>query len=207
MIKLVIIDDDSLVCQALKTILESSGKVEVAAIGHDGSQALELFETHKPDILLMDIRMANVTGIQAGRGLLEKHPDAKLLYLTTFADNEYIVDALKIGAKGYLLKQDFESILPAIEAVSIGQRVFGDEIISKLPEMMSPASKPDFSSFGLTEKEIEILIKVADGLSNKEIASETFLGEGTIRNYISIILEKLHLRDRTQLAIFYYKNI
>ena len=72
---------------------------------------------------------------------------------------------------------------------------------------MSPASKPDFSSFGLTEKEIEILIKVADGLSNKEIASETFLGEGTIRNYISIILEKLHLRDRTQLAIFYYKNI
>ena len=102
MIKLVIIDDDSLVCQALKTILESSGKVEVAAIGHDGSQALELFETHKPDILLMDIRMANVTGIQAGRGLLEKHPDAKLLYLTTFADNEYIVDALKIGAKGYL---------------------------------------------------------------------------------------------------------
>lgn len=207
MIKLVIIDDDSLVCQALKTILESSNKVEVAAIGHDGSEALELFETHKPDILLMDIRMANVTGIQAGRSLLEKYPNAKLLYLTTFADNEYIVDALKIGAKGYLLKQDFESILPAIEAVSIGQRVFGDEIISKLPEMMSPSSKPDFSSFGLNEKEIEILMKVADGLSNKEIASETFLGEGTIRNYISIILEKLHLRDRTQLAIFYYKNL
>lgn len=203
---LLIIDDDKLVCQALKTILESDPQIQVLAIGHDGTDAVVLYEKHKPDILLMDIRMKNMTGIDAGREILSKNPLAKILFLTTFADNEYIIDALKIGAKGYLLKQDFESILPAIHAVSIGQRVFGDEIISKLPNMMVEEACPDFGRFGLTEKEIDIITLVADGLSNKEIAGTRFLSEGTVRNYISVILEKLALRDRTQLAIFYYKN-
>ncbi len=204
--KILLVDDDRLVCQALKTILEAEEDIEVPAIGNDGSDALPLYDTHKPDILLMDIRMANMTGIDAGRQIISKYSDAKILYLTTFADNEYIVDALKLGAKGYLLKQNFESIVPAIHAVYMGQRVFGDEIISKIPGMMTDASTSSFEEFGLTDKEIEMITLIADGLSNKEIASSSFLSEGTVRNYISTILEKLDLRDRTQLAIFYYKN-
>ena len=127
------------------------------------------------------------------------------MYLTTFADNEYIVKALRIGAKGYLLKQNFESIIPAIKAVSSGQNVFGDEIVSKLPNM-SWSSKPSLSGYNLTDRELDIISNVAEGLSNKEIANLLFLSEGTVRNYISTILEKLNLRDRTQLAIFYYKH-
>ncbi len=204
--KILLVDDDRLVCQALKTILESEDGIEIPAIGNDGSDAIILYEKHLPDILLMDIRMANMTGIDAGRQIIEKYPTAKILYLTTFADNEYIVDALKLGAKGYLLKQNFESIVPAIHAVFMGQRVFGDEIISKIPGMMTETSAGSFDEFGLTEKEIEMITLIADGLSNKEIANSSFLSEGTVRNYISTILEKLNLRDRTQLAIFYYKN-
>lgn len=203
---ILIVDDDKLVCQALKTILEAQEDIRVVDIGNDGTEAIDLYFKHKPDILLMDIRMVAMTGIEAGRQIIAKDPLAKILYLTTFEDNEYIVDALKLGAKGYLLKQNFESIVPAIHAVYIGQRVFGDEIVNKIPNMMMNASTASFEQYDLTEKEIEIITLIAEGLSNKEIAGNSFLSEGTVRNYISTILEKLQLRDRTQLAIFYYKN-
>ncbi len=202
---IIIIDDDKLVCSALKTILEHDIDFNVSHLGHSGEEAIELYENHKPDLLLMDIRMAGMTGIDAGEIILQKYPNAKILYLTTFADNEYIIKALKIGAKGYLLKQNFESIVPAIKAVISGQSVFGDEIVSKLPGM-SWNAEATLEGFDLTEREIIIITKVADGLSNKEISSFLFLSEGTVRNYISTILEKLDLRDRTQLAIFYYKH-
>ena len=204
--KILLVDDDKIVCQALKTILEAEEDIEIPAVGNDGTHAIDLYFRYQPDILLMDIRMVVMTGIEAGQQIIAKDPNAKILYLTTFADNEYIVDALKLGAKGYLLKQDFESIIPAIRAVSIGQRVFGDEIISKIPGMMVDSDRSSFEQYGLTDKEIEMITLIADGLSNKEIASNSFLSEGTVRNYISTILEKLDLRDRTQLAIFYYKN-
>ncbi len=203
---IVIVDDDKLVCQALKTILEADSEITVDALGHDGSEAVELYEQYSPDVLLTDIRMQNVTGIEAGKTILSSHPDAKILYLTTFSDNEYIIEALKIGAKGYILKQDFESIVPSIKAVMGGQSVFGNDIVSKLPTINSPQKK-DISVYNLTERDLEIINQVADGLSNKEIAESLFLSEGTVRNYISVILEKLSLRDRTQLAIFYYKNL
>lgn len=203
---IVIVDDDKLVCQALKTILEADADITVDALGHDGSEAVELYEQYKPDVLLTDIRMEKVTGIDAGKTILASHPDARILYLTTFSDNEYIIEALKIGAKGYILKQDFESIVPSIKAVMSGQSVFGSDIVSKLPTIHSPQKK-DISSYNLTDRDLEIINQVADGLSNKEIAESLFLSEGTVRNYISVILEKLSLRDRTQLAIFYYKNL
>lgn len=205
MINVLIIDDDKLVCQALKTILEASGQVCVLGIGYSGEDAIEMYSTLSPDLLLMDIRMSGITGIEAGTSILSSNPDARVLYLTTFADNEYIVNALKIGAKGYLLKQNFESIVPAIVAVMNGQHVFGEEIVSKLPTL-TVSNSVDLGKFDLTDREIEIITNVADGLSNKEIADILFLSEGTVRNYISTILEKLNLRDRTQLAIFYYKN-
>ena len=152
--------------------------------------------------------MDGMSGLEAGESILTQHPEARLLFLTTFSDDEYIIKALHIGAKGYLLKQDFKSILPALKAVMEGQTVFGDKITEKLPDLIQSHTSPDsFTSYGLTPKEYALIQLVADGLNNKEIAHELFLSEGTVRNYLSVILEKLSLRDRTQLAIFYYKHL
>lgn len=136
--------------------------------------------------------------------LLEKRLSA-LLFLTTFADDEYIIKALKLGTKGYILKQNFESIIASLKTVYARQSVFGQDIITKIPALIQN-EKTDFGHLGLTEKECDLMILVADGMSNKEIAAKLYLSEGTVRNQISILLEKLDLRDRTQLAIFYYKN-
>ena len=201
-----VIDDDKLICASLKTILESDKDITVIATGNDGFHAISLYEKLKPDILLMDIRMDNMSGLEAGEVILKSDKNAKILYLTTFADDEYIVKALKIGAHGYILKQDFEIIVPSLKAVYLGQFVFGQDIVSKLPSFLKMAKQSSFADFDINEKELEIVTLVAEGLNNKEIASKLYLSEGTVRNYLSIILEKLELRDRTQLAIFYYKN-
>lgn len=201
-----VVDDDKLVAISLKTILEASGRIAVVAMGNSGKEAVSLFDEHTPDILLMDIRMQDMTGLEAGEEILKKHPDAKILYLTTFSDDEYIRRALSIGAKGYILKQDFEGIVPALDAVFGGQSVFGGEIVEKLPVLTHTKNEFDYSKYQINDKEQEIIKLVADGLSNKEIAEKLFLSEGTVRNYLSSVLEKLELRDRTQLAVFYYKN-
>ncbi|MFG6328998.1 MAG: response regulator transcription factor [Lachnospiraceae bacterium] len=201
-----IVDDDKFVTSALKAILEASGNVTVPATGTDGSEAIKLYEEYKPDILLTDIQMNGLSGLGATEKILEKYPDAKILLLTTFLDDEYIIQALKLGAKGYLLKQNYESILPALEAVYSGQNVFGTEIISKIPGLLNTASRFDYSSYDINERELKVIELTADGLSNKEIAAKLFLSEGTVRNYLSTILEKLELHNRTQLAIFYYKH-
>ncbi len=203
---IVVVDDDNLVAISLKTILEASGEVTVMDIGNSGEQAIELYEKHNPDILLMDIRMGGMTGIEAGEKILKKHSDAKILYLTTFSDDEYIVKALSIGTKGYILKQNFECIVPALHTVMEGQTVFGDDVITRLPLLMQKQSGINYKKYGINDKEKEIIKLIAEGLSNKEIAMELFLSEGTVRNYLSSILEKLELRDRTQLAIFYYNH-
>lgn len=204
--RIIIVDDDYLVAVSLQTILEADSEITVIGIGHNGKEAISLYEKHKPDILLMDIRMDNMTGLEAGEEILKLDPSAKILFLTTFSDDEYIVKALHLGAKGYLLKQDFQSIAPALKAVFGGQSVFGGQIIGKIPVLLQGKTEFDYSQYQINEKEKGIIELVAEGLSNKEIADQLFLGEGTVRNYISVILEKLNLRDRTQLAVFYYKN-
>lgn len=204
---IVVVDDDKLVALSLKTILESTGHISVMAMGSSGSEAIALYKDYKPDVMLMDIRMDGMTGLEAGEKIITENPEAKILYLTTFSDDEYIVKALTIGAKGYILKQDFEGIAPALEAVTNGQSVFGEKVISKLPVIMNSKPEFDYTKYDIGEKEQEIIKLVSEGLSNKEISSELFLSEGTVRNYISGILEKLELRDRTQLAVFYYTNI
>lgn len=204
--KIIIIDDDCLVAGALKTILEASGKVQVLATGGSGQEACRLYEEHKPDVLLMDIRMKEMDGLEASRHILNKFPDANILLLTTFADDEYIVKALRLGAKGYLLKQDYASILPALLAVYSGQTVFGTEIVSRLPELLMGKQGFDYGSYDINDRELEIIQLIANGYSNREIAAELFLSEGTVRNYLSSILEKLQLRDRTQVAVFYYQH-
>ena len=204
--RVLIVDDDKLVCVSLKVILESDKDIEVVDLGYNGKMAIELYETLKPDILLMDIRMDTMTGLQGAEIILKNHKDAKILFLTTFLDDEYIIKALKIGSKGYLLKQNFESIIPCLKAVQMGQTVFGDEITTKIPTLITENNGLKFSTFHINEKELDIIVQVANGLNNKEISEKLYLSEGTIRNYISAILEKLNLRDRTQLAVFYYKN-
>lgn len=206
--KIIIIDDDILVSTSLKTIVESSGEIEVLSLGNSGEEAIRLYQNYSPEILLMDIRMGSMSGLDAAGEILKKCPTAKILFLTTFADDEYIITALKIGAKGYILKQHFESIIPALKAVSQGHSVFGDEIVQKLPTIFNTSQdKKSAAEFDLIDKDVEIITLVSKGLSNKEISSQLYLSEGTVRNYISIILEKLSLRDRTQLAIFYFNNL
>lgn len=204
--KVIVIDDDQLVCMSLKIILEAEQSIEVIAVGKDGSDALPLYRQFQPDVLLMDIRMQNINGIEALSPLLAEFPEAKVLFLTTFLDDEYIVKAIELGAKGYIIKQNFEHIIPALKAVHSGQNVYGNEIVQKIPELMKTPNQFDYSVYDISEKELEIITLVADGLSNKEIADRLYLSEGTVRNYLSTILEKLNLRDRTQLAIFFYQH-
>lgn len=206
MIDIVIADDDQLVSLSLKTILEASGEIHILAIGANGKEAVTLYQECRPKVLLMDIRMDTMSGLDAAEIILKEDADAKILFLTTFLDDEYIVRALHLGAKGYILKQNFESLLPAIKAVAEGQSVFGNEIVTRLPDFLSTARCYDYQANGISGKELEIIELVADGLSNREIAGELCLSEGTVRNYLSIILEKLELRDRTQLAVFYYRH-
>ncbi len=205
--KVLIIDDDQLVSISLKTILEASGQVTIAGIGDSGAAAVELYESLQPDILLMDIRMEGMSGLDAGAQILCTHPEAKILFLTTFSDDEYIVKALRMGAKGYILKQNFNSIVPALLAIEGGQNVFGDEVTGKLPTLITKSSETAiFERYEISEKEQTIISLVAEGLNNREIAEKLFLSEGTVRNYLSHILEKLGLRERTQLAVFYYRG-
>lgn len=204
--RVLIIDDDRLVVLSLKTILEADGDIDVTDMGYSGEDALRLYREAKPDILLMDIRMNEMSGLDAAEAILAFDGNAKILFLTTFSDDEYIIKALNMGAKGYLLKQDFEGIVPALKAVFGGQSVFGGEIVHKIPVLLQSKEEFDYQRYHITQKEQTIIELVAEGLSNREIAEKLFLGEGTIRNYISAVLEKLGLRDRTQLAVFYYKK-
>lgn len=210
----VIIDDDQLVALSLQTILEACDDIQVSATGGSGADAIRLYEEYQPDVLLMDIRMENINGLEASETIMASHPDARILLLTTFSDDEYIIKALSIGAKGYILKQNFESIAPAVKAVYNGQTVFGDEIVGKLPDLIghmdttsSDVQPSPFAGmeYELSSKEMNIIRLVADGLNNKEIASSLYLSEGTVRNYISSILDKLQLRDRTQLQLLLQK--
>lgn len=201
--KLILIDDDLLVVSALKMILEGQG-FEIAATADDGNRALGLYEEHIPNVLLMDIRMKDKDGLEAAGEILKAHPEARILLLTTFSDDEYIIKALRLGAAGYLLKQDYQNIVPAIRAAALGQSVFGTEIVSRLPQLISrPADGFDAGRYGISERELDVIRLISEGLSNREIAERLFLSEGTVRNYLSAILDKLGLRDRTQLAVFY----
>lgn len=200
MMKIIIVDDDHLVVNSLKIIVEAKG-IEVLAVGYDGSEAVRLYDHYRPDLILMDIRMETLNGIDATREILKIDPSAKVLLITTFQDDDYIAAALSLGCRGYILKQNIKGIIPAIDAVFSDNLVFDSQIVSR----MNKQAQVDIS-LGLSPRELDVLLLVADGLNNKEIADTLFLSEGTVRNYISVILDKFDLRDRTQLAIHYYKT-
>ncbi len=196
---IIIIDDDHLVVNSLKTIVKASG-INVLGVGYSGKDAIELFRKFNPDIVLMDIRMGGMSGIEATSEILKIDKHAKILLITTFQDDEYIREALSLGCKGYILKQNIDSIIPSINAVYSGNMVFDSKIVSSIQKYREQDIEGE-----LSDRELDILTLLADGLNNKEIASSLYLSEGTVRNYISSMLDKLDLRDRTQLAIYYYK--
>lgn len=197
----IIIDDDPLVVESLKTIVEAND-INVLDIGYDGKDAIELYKKLNPDIVLMDIRMKKISGIEATRDILEYDTNAKILLITTFQDTEYINAALKLGCRGYILKENIKGIIPAIKAIYSGNMVFDSKIVTSIA---SVEDRPNIN-IELSDREKDILYEIAEGLNNKEISEKLFLSEGTVRNYVSNLLEKLNLRDRTQLAIYYYKN-
>ena len=206
MIRVIVVDDDPFVCASLETILNAQDDLEVVAKGTSGPEAVSLYEAHLPDVVLMDIQMVGGDGLSAAEQIIAAHADARVLFLTTFADDDYIVRALHLGAKGYLIKQNVTDIAPAVRAVAAGQNVLGDEVvghISRTPE--TRVSTDGFAKLGLTEREIEVVELVAQGLDNHEIAAELFMGEGTVRNHISAILQKLQLKNRKQIAVMYYR--
>lgn len=208
--RILLVDDDELITMSLEMIISAEVEFEIIGKGCSGREAVTLFDELTPDLLLMDIRMNDMNGLEAAEEILSKHKDATILFLTTFSDDEYIVKALKLGVKGYLLKQDYKSLPAALHAAINGQSVFGGAVIDKLPTLMSQNNTEDdgfdYRKYDISEKEYEVIQLVAEGFSNKEISQKLFLSEGTVRNYLSTILEKLNLRDRTQLAIFYLKH-
>ena len=196
--KILMVDDDLLVLNALSTILGKSG-FEIVLATTDSKKAVETYKESEIDVVILDIRMKEVNGVDVAIEILNFDKDAKIMLLTTFNDRDDIIRALNKGVLGVILKDNVASLIPAIESVSLGNKILDNELNLK---NLFNTTKKDFNL--LTQKEVEILEQIAKGLSNKEISEKLFLSEGTVRNYISGILEKLELRDRTQLAIYYY---
>ncbi len=226
MIRVLIVDDDPFIRESMKMILELDPELSVVGACGDGHEAHRFFtDGQTADVVLMDIRMPNCSGVEGTLNIKRTSPDTRVLILTTFDDDEYIVEALRNGASGYLLKNiPPDRIVQGIKTVHQGNWLIHPDIARKLTGWIHPQSSAQaeaaaeqatqsrkdpfarFESYGLTPTEKQVVEKIAEGLSNKEIAQEMFLSEGTIKNYISEILSKLGLRDRTQIAILYWKH-
>ncbi len=205
MIKVVIADDVRILRTGLKAVLSQDNEIEVVGEAANGREAYELSVRFKPDVVLMDMRMPDFDGGYGTSQIKEKLKGIKVLVLTTFDDKETVEKAVSSGADGYILKEmDNSQIINSIKAVAGGINVFCDNIFQSIKKETFIQQNP--KNFNLTERETEFLCLICDGLDNKEIASRLFLAEGTVRNGISRLLEKLKLKDRTQLAVFAIKN-
>lgn len=205
--KVLVVDDDTLIRESLSVLLSLDDNIEVVDTASNGQEAYDLCCSLAPEIVLMDVRMPVMDGVLGTKLIKESFSKIKVVILTTFQDDEYIKEALKNGAEGYILKsQSSDSIIDSLKAVYNGNMVFGKNLAQTISSMIKEDKKKPVKDYDLTERENDILKLIAEGYSNKEIAAELFLGEGTIRNYVTALLEKLELRDRTQLAIFYLKN-
>jgi len=210
MIKVLIADDQELIRESLKIILDVNSDIKVVGLAEDGRKVLDLINKALPDIILMDIRMPELDGVQCTKAVKKKFPDVKIIILTTFDDDEYVFYALKYGASGYLLKGcSVQELTSAIYTVMNGGSILNQGVITKVVKLFNQLAQTsitpelddrDVKNLNRTERSIASL--VGRGLSNKEIAETLFLSEGTIRNALSCALSKLNLRDRTQLAIW-----
>jgi len=198
--KVLLVDDDKLILQSLRITLKNESDITVIGATSDGREALEICKADPPDIILMDIQMPNIDGIQSTRLIREYSPDILIMMLTTFADGDHIKDAMAVGANGYLLKTDpLSDLANKLRMLKSNTGIMSADALKQLTRTENPALKT------LTPREHDIARLVAQGLSNKEIAAELFLGEGTVRNNLVIIMEKMEVSNRTQLGINYYK--
>ena len=212
MVKIMIADDQQLIRESLKIILDSDPDFEVVKVVGSGQEVLDALKTESIDIILMDVRMPNMSGVDCTRIVKTKYPNIKVIILTTFDDDEYIYDALKYGASGYLLKGcSLEELSLAIHNVLSGGACFNPNVAGKVAQFFSKMANSNVdvsfenenTDVELSDTEWKIIAQIGHGYSNKEIAQKLGFSEGTIRNYLSVILDKLSLRDRTQLAIWY----
>ena len=210
MIKVMIADDQELIRQSLQIVLSTHEDLKVVDAVENGFAVLESIKKEKPDVILMDIRMPEMDGVYCTKAVKEKYSDIKIIILTTFDDDEFVFSALKYGASGYLLKGvSMDELYRAICTVYNGGAMINPDIATKVFKLFSKMSMSNYAiqvdeslSKDLTQAELKVIQQVGFGLSNKEIAQKLFLSEGTVRNYVSTVLSKLALRDRTQLAIW-----
>lgn len=208
-IKLLLVDDEKLIRDGLNIILSTYEDIQVVGLCGNGQEALKFCREKQVDVVLMDIRMPICDGVLGTRMIREELKDIKILMLTTFNDTEYIHEALKYGASGYFLKDSsYDLIYEGIKASVKGNVVVHPQVAAKISTGVSVEITDEqfMEKYSLTEKELLLIREIANGLTNKEISEKIYLSEGTIKNNISTILSKLNLRDRTQIAIFAFKN-
>lgn len=204
MIRVLICDDQDVVREGLRSILGTASGIDVVALAENGARALELFEQHQPDVVLMDLNMPVMNGIQATRRLLERHPDARILALTTYDADEWVFDVIRAGAAGYLLKDTPRAeLIRAIEGTANGLTFVDPNVAGKLFSRVSGGriASDAVLAAELSARERDIVKLLARGMSNADIANRLHLSEGTVRNYVSSIFDKLGVADRTQAAI------
>ena len=210
MIKVLIADDQELIRESLKIVLSSYKDIEVVDAVDDGFAVLESMKKVQPDLVLMDIRMPKMDGVLCTKAVKENYPNVKVIILTTFDDDDFIFKALQYGTSGYILKGiSMEDLYQAIVTVNKGNAMINPDVATKVVKLFSQMAQSNSaiqvqgnSVENISKAEWKIIQQIGFGLSNKEIAAKLFLSEGTIRNYLSTILSKLNLRDRTQLAIW-----
>lgn len=204
MIRVLVCDDQDVVREGLSAILGTAPEIDVVAVAEDGAQAVELVEKYRPDVVLMDLNMPGVNGIQATRVIHEKYPDVRVLALTTYDADEWVFDAIRAGAAGYLLKDTPRlGLIKAIEGTAAGQTFVDPSVAGKLFAQVAgaPVAQDTTLAGSFSPREREVLRLLANGRSNAEIAAQLFLSEGTVRNYVSGIFAKLGVTDRTQAAV------
>jgi two-component system, NarL family, response regulator LiaR len=204
MIRILICDDQAIVCEGLRVIFDSDPEIEVVGIAHDGAQAITLIPDLKPDLIVMDLKMPIMNGVQATRIIRERFADVHVLVLTTYDDDEWVFDAIRSGAEGYLLKDTpRENLIAAIKDTVAGKTHIDPAVAGKLLTAVQQSRKVVDSAVAdqLSDREREVLRLLAKGFTNADIAQQLYLSEGTIRNYISEILAKLNVADRTQAAL------
>ena len=210
MIKVLIADDQELIRQSLQIVLDSKEGLEVTDVAADGQEVIRCVRKQKPDVVLMDIRMPKMDGVQCTKIIKENYPQIKIIILTTFDDDEYVYNALKFGASGYLLKGvSMAELASAIRTVYSGKAMINPDIAVKVVRLFSQMAKGNYTIKvdnrnieDINRTEWKVIQQVGYGRSNKEIAADLNFSEGTVRNCLSSVLSKLDLRDRTQLAIW-----
>ena len=202
MIRVLVVDDDPMVCEFLSTILTSGGEVEVCAVAHDGAAAITAVEEHRPDVVLMDLRMPVMDGISATTQIMCRPHPPTVVVMTTFDTDAYVVSALDAGAAGFLLKTTPpDRLLTLVKAAAAGGSVLSPEALARLVEHRRDTESPSEALPGLSGREREVLALIAEGRTNGEIARQLYLSEGTVKSYTSRLMTKLHCSNRTQLAL------